>query len=698
MNPILALCLICSLAPARAAQEVAVAPIDLAVERLEQLAEDHPVPGMALAVVTSEGAFTRGIGTTDRETAAVTAQTCFEIGSTTKTFTAVLCALLREEGMLDFDDHVRDHVEYFRLKDSAADAAVSLRDLLSHRTGLTRNDLLLGGGDQLKPEEIIRQLALAEPMAPFRQAFLYNNQMFLVAGTACEFASGSSYEELLGEYLFEPLGMARSYTFFTDAEEFHDGYRWIEDEQRFVAEPTRGIRLCAPAGSIVSCAEDMARYVAFLLGRGTTVEGDELLDSSVFEDDLWEEQISLGGPAGYGLGFMLGEWRGRRLVTHGGNVDGFTSQMALLPDEGVGFSLLMNVSLSPVQELSLDAVFSAILAESFGDEGVGEVGEAGELGETQLGVPFAPAELDAFVGEYELAAASQIWTVQVNDSGKLALDVPGQTVYELEWPDEGGKWAFAVAPQVQVSFTREGGAPPHALTLYQGGAEVELPRRVAAQGLPSVEEVLGWLDGALPADAIAAATPLEFRGTVHFIHQGVEGELRLRWQDETHWRQDLDFGKFGHIVTAVDGNSGWVDTGHAGRRDLSPSEVDQAIVSAPFARLSQMGEKLESREVVASEGEGEERRVRLRLTPRYGEPATYHVDPAGRVHRVDSAIGLGELGSVPVRTDLSDYREIDGLLLPFRSASENVMNGRAEIQFESLTKQIEWEDRWLEEL
>ncbi len=291
----LRLCLFLSSAAASAAQDaLPESRIDLLVERLERLASEHHVPGMGLAVVTPDGVFPPGIGMADLESGrAVTPETIFEIGSITKTFTAVLVARLAAEGKLDFDDPVREHVPYFHLKDPVADEQVTLRDLLCHRTGLTRTDALLNGGEQVTVEDVVRQLALAEPMAPFRQQFLYNNQMFLVAGLAAEHAGGAPYTELLDGHVFGPLGMDSSTAVASEAlasEHMSSGYRWLAVEQEYEAVPTRGIRLCEPAGAVVSSSADMARYLSFLLGRGSRADGEPLLSPEVFDEDLWEIQ------------------------------------------------------------------------------------------------------------------------------------------------------------------------------------------------------------------------------------------------------------------------------------------------------------------------------------------------------------------------------------------------------------------------
>lgn len=628
--------------------------IDQLVERLDALRVEHHVPGLGLAVVTPDGVFTRGIGLADLESGVPAhAGTLFEIGSTTKTFTSVLTAMLVDDGDLDFDDPVRDHVPYFHLKDPKADAEVTLRDLLSHRTGLTRTDLTLCGGDALTLEDVVRQLAKAEPLAGFRKQFLYNNQMFMVAGLACESVGGASYAELVEERIFEPLGMSRSSVSlarFADDEDLATGYRWLDGQDLHDVAPTHGIRLSEAAGAIISCPEDMARYLTFLIAQGAGDDGETLLSAGLFEDDLWQPQNRMGPEDAYGLGFMLGRWRGRDVIHHGGNIDGFTSQMAVLPEEGIGFSLLMNVSMSGLQARAMDEVFAILL---------GEVEEAPDESEG-ADAPFTPAELEAYVGDYDLEVAGQIWTVLLKD-GRLALDVPGQTKYTLAWPDEDDKWAFEAAPQVTIRFHVDEDGTVQAYTLFQAGAELHMPRRVEDTGLPSTDEVLALLDQAVPPAAVQAIRPLRVEGDVDFIHQGLTGRFTMVMQDATHFRIDLDFGKFGRIATVVNGDQGWTYVPLQGRIELSGTQLAETARDAPVITLSETRDQYESLKVLADEGEGEDRELRLKATPKLGAAATYHIDHRGRVTRVDAATSLGEAGAIPIQVTFKGHREVHGI-------------------------------------
>ncbi len=667
---------------------VSEARFEKLVARLETLASEHHVAGMGLAVVTPDGVFTRGIGLADLASgSAVTAETIFEIGSITKTFTSVLLAKLAAEGKIAFDDPVREHVPYFRLKDPEADQKVTMRDLLCHRTGLTRTDALIYGTNELTVEDVVRQLALAEPMAPFRQQVLYNNQMFLVAGLAAEHAGGASYPDLLDQHLFGPLGMESSTAALSNAvadPRLSSGYRWLKTEGKHELVPTRGIKLCEPAGAILSNSTDMARYLSFLLAQGAGDHGERLVPQEVFEEELWKIQIATSPISGSGLGFGVAEWRGRTMVYHDGGVDGFTSCLALLPEEGIGFALLTNAEYSGVPQLSIDLVLTTMLNEEVIDAVA--TGKAEESDEAE-GAPFTAEELQAFTGDYHFAAADQIWIVFLNEAGRLVLDYPDQSVFELAWPNEKGRWAFAAAPHVQIAFQRNESNAVEAITVYNGAIEIPMPRRNTA-GLPSVDEVFQRIEAAMPQAAIQEASPLRLVGVVELVHEGLSGRFELLYQDQEHWRLERDFGKFGRTIFVVNGDRGWSSTPMRGRVPMSAAEHATAKRDAPLASLAQTRELYRSFRVLDVVGAGADQRTLLRAVPLQGPPATLHVDADGALRRAIAVYPLGDLLTIPITTVFSDVREVHGMHLAHRVEVSNPHAGTTRVLTQRVDRNV----------
>src|SRR5262249_46866925 len=136
----------------------------------------------------------------------VTPDTLFAIASLTKAFTTTALAMLADEGKVQWDDPVRKHVEFFRLADPLADENVTLRDLVCHRRGLGRHDLLWQRAPWSQ-EEPIRRLAFLKPSHSFRARYEYNNLMYMTAGFAVASASGTTWQDFVHKRIFTPLGM-----------------------------------------------------------------------------------------------------------------------------------------------------------------------------------------------------------------------------------------------------------------------------------------------------------------------------------------------------------------------------------------------------------------------------------------------------------------------------------------------------------
>jgi len=440
--------------------------LDRLVEELEQQRQTLHIPGMAIAIVQDdEVILTHGFGVTDIENEMpVTTDTLFAIGSSTKAFTSTLVGMLVDEGKMEWDDPITDYIPYFTLGIDSEDenAEVTIRDLLCHRTGFVRMGLLFGSG-ALPREEVLEAATAAEPWTGFRESWYYSNVMYLAAGVAAGNAAGTDWDTLVAERIFEPLGMGNSSTSVSQVEtdpRLSLGYIWDEDLQAYKYKPMRSVDNIGPAGAINSNILDMAQWLRFQLGGGE-YEGDRLIS----EEQLSEtrtSQIEIAPGVSYALGWLVREWRGQSVIEHGGNVAGFSAEVALLPESNLGFVLLTNVSVTALQQLSVNMVWEAVL---------GEWEDADGQGETE--------DYDAYIGEY-LANFGQIedeeLTVLVQND-RLAVDVPGQQVYELREPDEEGKWYFVISNDIAVSFERDDGGNVTSMKMYQAGLVFELPRK-----------------------------------------------------------------------------------------------------------------------------------------------------------------------------------------------------------------------------
>ena len=362
--------LLALLALAAPAQTIDSAALDRAIEATRKT---FSAPGIAVAIVRGDqvvylkGAGVKKLGTSDP----VTPDTRFALASTSKAFTTTALAMLVDEGKLQWDDPVRLHLPGFQLADPLANELVTLRDIVSHRTGLSRNDALWYSTNWDR-HEILRRIGLVPLTKPFRSAYQYQNIMFLAAGEAVGQASGGTWEHFIGQRIFGPLGMNNSGFDAADAQKAADVATPHILRKNVVTEaPWRNISSIGPAGSLNSSARDMSRWLRFQMAGGVW-EGKRLVSEKqlretqspqmVIRDEApWAELNPETTYSAYGLGWRLQDYRGRLLISHGGAIDGFRAQVGFLPAEKLGFVILTNLATTSIVESLRYALLDVLL-------------------------------------------------------------------------------------------------------------------------------------------------------------------------------------------------------------------------------------------------------------------------------------------------------------------------------------------------
>ena len=315
------------------------------------------VPGLALAVVKDgEIVHARGYGVRDVTTGTpVDEHTLFAVGSTSKAFTAAALGLLVDEGRLSWDDRVIDHLPWFEMYDPYATRELTVRDLLTHRSGLARGDAVWSKWPHDR-HEIIRRIRYLEPTRSFRGAWQYQNLMFLTAGEVVAAVSGQTWDDFVDQRIFTPLGMDRSVTSIRELGRFKN-VATPHVHVDGVATPVvhKNIDNVGPAGSIYSSASQMASWVGLHMARGVH-DGVRLVSDSVMaemhrpqmliqadapENSLHARDAPMNFNA-YGLAWWVLDYRGAKVVDHGGGIDGMRAHIAFMPQEGVGMVALSN--------------------------------------------------------------------------------------------------------------------------------------------------------------------------------------------------------------------------------------------------------------------------------------------------------------------------------------------------------------------
>ena len=317
------------------------------------------VPGMAVAivkdgqVVVAKGYGVRKMG----DPTPADAHTLFGIASNTKVFTATALGLLVEEGKLAWDAPVIDYLPWFAMYDPYVTREITVRDLLVHRSGLGlgEGDLLFWPPSTYDRKEIIRRLRYMKPAASFRYTYAYDNLLYSVAGEVVEAVSGKVWEDFVAERILSKVGMTWSnvrHSAAANGGNVAATHAVIDGVLQLVKPSTNDNT--NPAGGINSCAEDMAKWMLVILSKGRLPDGSRLYGERTYRE-LTTLVTPMPNPEpapelaalksdfnGYALGLRVRDYRGMRVVTHTGGLAGYVSQVWLVPEAGLGITVLTN--------------------------------------------------------------------------------------------------------------------------------------------------------------------------------------------------------------------------------------------------------------------------------------------------------------------------------------------------------------------
>lgn len=302
-----------------------------------RLAEQFGVPGVSVALVTPTREHVVNLGVTSvSNPLPVTADTLFQIGSTTKTMTALALALLEQEGLLSLDDRVKDHLPDLILRDASVADRVTLHDVLTHQGGWMGDYFEDTGNGDDALERVVRRMADLPQVVPLRSVWGYNNAGFYLAGRVIEVVTGMTYEAALTELVLAPLGM-RETLFFTNqimTRRFAAGHRIVSGEVQVLPD-WQMMRSAAPAGSTLSSSvRDMARYARYLM-TGEGVQADTPL-ARFDRLGLFRPQVTIGFMGGVTPAQMgLAWWLGPDQVQHGGGTEGHVTAFVFFPSRQV---------------------------------------------------------------------------------------------------------------------------------------------------------------------------------------------------------------------------------------------------------------------------------------------------------------------------------------------------------------------------
>src|SRR5713226_698315 len=351
-----ALVLLISALTARAQEPDITKKLDGFDSYMAQVLKDWNTPGIGVGIVVNDKlVFAKGYGYRDYEKKLpFTPTTLQQIASNSKLFTAIAAGMLVEEGKLTWDKPVRDSVPTIQFYNDQLNNNITLRDMLSHRTGVTRHDLIWFKSPFTR-KELFERLKYLEPQEPMRETFLYNNLMFSAVGEIIELKSGQRWEQFVREKIFTPLDMnSTSYSISNMNQHPDHGVPFRERRDSFELykipyyEDTEGV---APAGAIISNIDELSHWLIALMNDGK-YNGKQVLPANVLKATL-QPAIGLPNTLGealgfwellnpaYGMGRQTAAYRGHLLTYHGGDLPGFHSRVSFMPNDQIRVIVLV---------------------------------------------------------------------------------------------------------------------------------------------------------------------------------------------------------------------------------------------------------------------------------------------------------------------------------------------------------------------
>lgn len=646
----------------------ALAPKLAAIEKtLDAEREKLHIPGVSLVIVKDDKIIDiKGFGLKDvAHKLPVTPDTLFAIGSSTKAFTAMTVMMSADEGKLALTDPPKKYLPYFVMRDKETDAKITLSDLLCHRSGLSRTDLAMVTG-KLSGEELIRVACAAKPTAKLGEKFQYQNLMFLTAGTIVGKVQHTSWPNFVTKRILKPLGMNESNVSVKAMLRSPDhalGYAYDEDKKVYRFLPMRDIDQVAPAGAINSSAKDMAQWLRLMLGGGV-FEGKRFVSEKNF-NDLLVPHMNIAGNINYGYGWMLHDWKGHKVAEHGGNIDGFNAQVALMPDQHLGFVLLTNVTASSLGGTTMESVWKNLVDVPKTDDAPPSVDKSA-----------APAaDIAQEVGDYKPPVSELALKVAVKE-GKLTLTVPGQPTYTLE--NVGGRKYKLAAPVPDgyfVTFRPTKDDPKQSeLYLEQPGLKMAFKRAsdVAYVAPLSVDALIQKMIEAQGGEAnLRKHHALRIKYALDLPTQGVTGEVISYARAPIAHTDLIRFDALGKTIgtlrTYFNGKEGGTEGSFLPASPLSQKQITESLPLYDFYAPLNWKSRFKSVVIQNKTKVNDEEVYVLVATPEKGNAITDYISVKTFLPLKRETLTEGPGGTpLPVKEVYGDYKPVDGVLLPCR--------------------------------
>ncbi len=319
-------------------------------KRFEETLDEFNLTGMAVGIIKDgKIALAKGYGLKEiGKEEEVNSETLFGIASLSKAFTTACIGMLVDEGQLDWNDKVIDHLPWFKLSDNYTTNEFRIVDLLSHRSIFNTFDGdLLWYGTNYSSEEIVKRFRLMPSKKSFRIGYGYSNLMFMVAGEVIKEVTGKDWHQFVKERIFDPLEMEATNT---STSALNESSNFAMPHLKKEVQEILDYDAVGPAASINSNVDDLLKWLKFWLSKGKANEGELLSEESI--DFILQSQTALNGGKGDEIdgrhfvnaacGWFLSDYAGRKIIAHGGGLPGFISRITFVPEDNLGIIVLTN--------------------------------------------------------------------------------------------------------------------------------------------------------------------------------------------------------------------------------------------------------------------------------------------------------------------------------------------------------------------
>ncbi|MEH6535787.1 MAG: serine hydrolase [Psychroserpens sp.] len=348
-------------------------------KELNKILELTKAAGFAVAVVDGDKViYAKGFGYRDYENKTpVDANTLFAIGSSTKAFTASILGLLRADDKLSFDDSPRQYVPELEFYNDNMNNNIIIKDLMRHSTGLPRHDGSWYYFPTHSKDSLLMRMKHHEPFTGIRQQWYYNNFGFLAQGVIAERITGKSWEDNLTDYFFKPLEMSRTNATIAEMKSSANaslGYEVKDDAIKKM--DYYDIAGMSPAGSINSSVNDMSKWLITWINNGKYKDEEIIPENYINEAISSQMVVGANTPddefpdihfANYGYGWFMQSYKGHYRVDHGGNINGFSANVAFFPSDSIGIVVLANQNGSAVPSLVRNTIADRMIGEERSD-------------------------------------------------------------------------------------------------------------------------------------------------------------------------------------------------------------------------------------------------------------------------------------------------------------------------------------------